>query len=453
MVEATSLSSALPAGAAAPLVGLPALRVFEVFEFVDERWLLVATDAAVVPCRGCGQRAESKGRTTVHVRDLPVGAKATRLVWVKRIWRCRDCGRSWREQLDAIGPRAVLTARARVEAARQVGELGRPVAAVAREFGVSWDTVMRAVKVEAAARFADQGIYTVQTRPCVALGVDEKVMNRAAPGRRRRFVTVIVDLARRVPLDIVEGRSKQALRAWLAAQTPAWRQGVRIAALDPAAPYRAALTDPDVGLPNARLVVDHFHICKLANTAIDDVRRRVQQDTLGHRGRAGDPLYQIRKLLLTGVEHLDERGAARLETALAAGDPHLEVGCAHVAKELLRDVYAAGDVFAARGALERFFDWAADVDVPEVTRLATTVDRWRHEVLAYYRTNRTSSGPVEAINGEIEAIDRAARGFRNFGHYRTRILLNTAVAWHTPATPRLRGRHAVTEPSAPSFIA
>jgi transposase len=167
--------------------------------------------------------------------------------------------------------------------------------------------------------------------------------------------------------------------------------------------------------------LDHFHVQKLANAAIDDVRRRVQQETTGHRGRKHDPLYQIRKLLLTASDRLDERGAVRLEAALAAGDPYEEVGCTHMAKELLRAVYAAPDIFAARLALERFFDWTATVEIAEVTRLATTIDRWRDEVLAYFRTGRASSGPVEAVNGEIEQVDRAARGFRNIHHYRMRI--------------------------------
>ena len=236
-------------------------------------------------------------------------------------------------------------------------------------------------------------------------------------------------------------------------ETPGWRARVRIAALDPAAPYRAALCDPEVGLPNAQLVVDHFHISKLANAAIDDVRRRVQQQTTGHRGRKHDPLFEVRKLLLCAHERLDEQGAARLTAALAAGDPYEEVGCTHVAKELLREVYAAGDIYAARLALGRFYDWAAAVDIPEVTRLAGTIDRWSDEVLAYYHTGRASSGPDEAVNGEIEAVDRAARGFRSFHHYRIRMLLKTAVNWHTPVTPRIRGRAAQSDPLTPASIA
>ena len=89
-----------------------------------------------------------------------------------------------------------------------------------------------------------------------------------------------------------------------------------------------------------------------------------------------------------------------------------------------------------------------------MTRLATTIDRWRGEVLAYFRTGHASSGPVEAVNGEIEQVDRAAdRGFRNFHHYRIRMLLKTAVTWHTPTTPRLRGRSGQSDPATPAFIA
>lgn len=130
----------------------------------------------------------------------------------------------------------------------------------------------------ARRRFAAQELFTRQTRPCLAIGVDEKVMNWDGYRRRRRYVTVIVDLARGVPIDIIEGRSKKVLCAWLAAQSPAWRAGVKVAALDPAAPYRAALVDPEVGLPNATLVLDHFHVSKVRREA-PCVRGRVRDPT------------------------------------------------------------------------------------------------------------------------------------------------------------------------------
>src|SRR5437867_9925261 len=99
-----------------------------------------------------------------------------------------------------------------------------------------------------------------------------------------------------------------------------------------------------VPLGHATAVVDHFHAIKLANTVVDQVRRRVQQATLGHRGRKPDPLYHIRKLLLTAAEQLTSRGRVRLRAGLAVGDPGGEVAVAWQGKELLRAVYAASNL-------------------------------------------------------------------------------------------------------------
>jgi transposase len=123
---------------------------------------------------------------------------------------------------------------------------------------------------------------------------------------------------------------------WLTARGDTWCAGITLATLDPAAGWRAALVEH---LPNATLAVDHFHAVGLANTAIDDVRRRPQQATLGHRGRKGDPLYRARRVLLTGFERLTEDRAEWMFDMLAAGDPDGEVGAAVLAKELLREVY------------------------------------------------------------------------------------------------------------------
>ena len=93
--QATSSS---PSSSSVSLLGIDGLRVLDVFEFADERHVFVETVRDHDACRQCGQRAVSGGRHPVQVRDLPVGAKATRLIWHKREWRCRDCGHSWREQ-------------------------------------------------------------------------------------------------------------------------------------------------------------------------------------------------------------------------------------------------------------------------------------------------------------------------------------------------------------------
>src|SRR4030095_15661329 len=144
-------------------------------------------------------------------------------------------------------------------------------------------------------------------------------------------------------------------------------------ALDPWRGYASALVVP---LGHARVVVDHFNTIRLANTVVNQVRRRTQQATLGHRGRKRDPLDRIRKLLLTAQEQLTQRGWVRLRAGLAAGDPGGEVAAAWQGKELLRAVYRAVGPPAARAALDRFYHWTAGVQVPELSRLARTVRAW-----------------------------------------------------------------------------
>ena len=101
--------------------------------------------------------------------------------------------------------------------------------------------------------------------------------------------------------------------------------------------------DPLTGRPSplagVAIVVDPFHIVRLANDALTRCRHRVQQETLEHRGWKGDPLYDVRKLLLLGAERVDDAGWVRIHAALDAGDPNGEVRDTWVAKERVRDVY------------------------------------------------------------------------------------------------------------------
>jgi transposase len=327
----------------------------------------------------------------------------------------------------------VLTERARAEACRRVGKDAHAVAAVARDLGVGWATIMRAV--------ADHGTPLVDdpTRldGVAALGLDETSFLKATRLAPTRYVTGLVDLERGRLLEVVADRTKAAVDGWLHARPAAWLARIGTVALDPWRGYASALVAP---LGHATVVVDHFHAIRLANMVVDQVRRRTQQATLGHRGRKRDPLYRIRKLLLAAAEQLTGRGWARLRAGLAAGDPTGEVAAAWQGKELLRAVYAADGMPAARAALERFYRWSDGVKVAELTRLARTVRAWEAEVLAWHATNGCSNGPTEAINLLIKKVKRVGHGFRNFANYRLRLLLHCGIRWQTPQTARLRGR-------------
>ena len=103
--------------------------------------------------------------------------------------------------------------------------------------------------------------------------------------------------------------------------------------------------------------------------------------------------YRIRKLLITAAEQLTQRGRARLQAGLVAGDPTGEVAAAWHGKELLRAIYAAVAAAAARAALDRFYRWANGVQVAELSRLAHTVRVWEAEIVAWHVTDGCSNGP------------------------------------------------------------
>src|SRR4029453_10490898 len=146
---------------------------------------------------------------------------------------------------------------------------------------------------------------------------------------------------------VVADRTRAAVDGWLGARPRDWLAQVGTGALDPWRGYASPLGTP---LGPAAVVVDHFHAIRLANAVVDQVRRRTQQATLGHRGRKRDPLYRIRKLLLTAQEQLTSRGRVRLRAGLAAGDLFGEVAAAWQGKELLRAVYPAGGLPTAPAA-------------------------------------------------------------------------------------------------------
>ena len=415
------------------LVGLDGFVVAAVDRHDDELWVLVETTATRAWCRTCGVRAQLKQRRSVMVRD--VGShRPVRLVWRKRVWRCGEpaCPTgSWRERSEAIGARRALTERARAQACERV-TAGVSVAAVARDLGVGWHTVMAAVRDHGQPKVDDPA----RLDGVEALGLDETSFRRRTRHARAAMVTGFVDLDTGRLLELIEDRTSKAVSEWLGRQPRAWRERVTVAAIDPYEGYATALRR---ALPHATVVADPFHIVRLANHTVDQVRRRTQQETLGHRGRKGDPLYGVRHLLLLARQRLDDHAQQRIDTALAAGDRYDEVACAWVGKELVRDLYSADGVTAAAAVLDELHDWAVRVDIPELHRLDTTLRRWRTRILAFHDTGVTN-GRTEAANLNIKTIKRVGRGFRNFHNYRLRVLLHCGVDRDTRPTARIRGR-------------
>ena len=425
-------------GLAEVLLGLDGFRVLAVIETVTEVVIDVETTVEVVGCRSCGSRAEAQDRVPVAVRDLACFGRPARLVWRKRRWRCvdADCdAKTWTETVEHVSPRAVMTRRAGVEACRQVGANARPVSQVADELGVCWWTVMAAVIEHGTPLVEDPN----RVGPVDKLGVDETSWLRASRHHATLYATGLVDLDRHILIDMVEGNSAGDLRQWCARQDPGWLEGITTVATDLAESYRAGLDNEH--LADATRVADPFHVVRVANRCVDQVRRRVQNETLHHRGRKHDPLYRIRKLLLTGSERLDGRGTDRMLLGLRVGDPNDEVLGAWLAKESVRDVYLTDDPDDAAVLIDKAITGCAQDDVEEIRSLGRTLASWRTEILEHHHTG-ASNGPTEGLNLCVKKVKRCGHGFRTFHHYRLRVLLHAGgVTWPTrPAPPRIRTR-------------
>jgi transposase len=275
-------------------------------------------------CRRCGCEGSPRDSVTRRLAHEPFGWRPTILLVTLRRYRCAGCGHVWRQDTSkAAQPRAKLSRRALRWALEAIVCQHLTIARVAEALAVTWNTANDAVLAEGKRVLISDPhrLDGVQV-----IGVDEHAWRHTRRGDR--YVTVIIDLTpvregtgpARL-LDMVEGRSKQVFKTWLEAQPADFRDGIEVAAMDGFTGFKTAAQEE---LPDAVAVMDPFHVVALAGDALDRCRQRVQQDTCGHRGRAGDPLYGIRRVLRTGADLLTDRQRVRLQ-AVFADEAHVEV--------------------------------------------------------------------------------------------------------------------------------
>jgi transposase len=397
--------------------------------------LTVTVESAEEPmgCPTCGVVAHGHGRREVRLVDAPAFGKPATLVWRKRRWRCPEpaCAVGvFSEQDETLArPRGLLTVRACRWAIAELRREHASVQGLARRLGTTWRTVWTSIRPLLQAADADPSRFDGVT----ILGVDEHVWHHvstkpvAEGGRGPKELTGMVDLTRDEHgrtrarlLDLVPGRSGQTYKTWLAERGDAFRAAVEIATLDPFHGYKNAIDDQ---LEDAVAVLDAFHVVKLATQVVDDVRRRVQQEIHGHRGRKNDPLYRIRNILRAGEDHLTDRQRARLDAAWLADERHVEVELAWRCAQRVRAAYHQDTHAAGRTVAETIVATFASCPIPEIARLGRTLKQWREAFLGYFDTAGASNGGTEAVNGLIELHRRIARGFRNPENYRLRMLL------------------------------
>jgi transposase len=397
------------------------------------RVIHVRTTDTPQACPSCATHSTSvKGWVLTQPCDLSFPV-ATRLLWHKRRWRCQHpaCPRSsFTESVPQIPSRKRVTSRLRAAAGRAVALAGRTVAQAAADCGLSWPVVHAAFLDHATARLPDE------PQPVAALGIDET--RRGTPRFALdtdtgvfeqitdRWHTGFVDLTGdQGLLGQVEGRCSATAGSWLAARTQQWRENVQVVAIDMCSAYRAAVQKH---LPHATLVVDHFHVVQLANQMVSSVRRRVTTTLRGRRVRKDDPEYGVRRRLMRNREDLtDEKFTDMWNRLVDLGPAGEEILAAWIAKEELRALLALARTSTSRHQISHhlwtFYRWCADTDIPELHRLARTIQAWWPQIEAFILTGVTNAAS-EGVNRLIKLEARNAFGFRN------------------PINQRLRSRYA-----------
>ena len=407
---------------------------------------VVTADSAAAGCPECGTVSRSvKAKTVTAPKDLPYGDDPIRVAWHKVRWRCGEsaCGRgSFTEAIPEVPAGRRSTGRLRAAIGRAVGDAARSVAEVSEAFGVSWPTAQAAFTEAAKAQLTEP-------EPTAVLGIDETRRGRPRwvydelTGRWARidpYDTGLVDLAgSQGLLGQATGRTSAAVITWLGQRSPEFREAIRFVAIDPAAVYAKAVSTAGL-LPNARLVVDHFHIVKLANDAVTRVRRRVIWEQKGRRGRKIDPAWANRRRLLSARERLSDKAFTTMWNSLIDADWSAQILTAWIAKEELRKLLSLARTGASRdqiGArLYTFYDWCARADIDELSTLASTVETWWPAIEAFIDTGITNAR-TEGINRLLKQVKRSACGFRNTDNSHRRIRFH-CTRTHRAATAASR---------------
>jgi len=352
-------------------------------------------------CSACGSdHVASRGQVERQFRCLPIGHRPVTVVLpIPRVW-CLNCGAIRQVALDFAEPRRSYTKGF----ARYALELSRfmTIQDVAHHLGVGWDLIKEIQKQDLTRRFGRPPLKQLRQ-----LAIDE-----IAVGRGHRYLTLVLDLESGVVVHVGRGKGADALEAF-------WKRlrrcGAKIEAVatDMGPAYIEAVRRR---LPNATLVFDRFHVMKLFNDKLSQLRRQLyQRATAEHR----QVLKRVRWLLVKRPEHLDpvRKERERLDEALKLNEP---LATAYYLKEEFGEFWEQDDEDEATAFL---LDWLARAEASGITilvGLAKTLRKHALGLVAWYEYP-ISTGPLEGTNNKIKTMQRQAYGYRDEEFFKLKI--------------------------------
>ena len=363
---------------------------------------VIEHDPDKLRCGHCGSdQVRREGQVERRFRSLPIGSRPTWIaLGVQRLW-CSRCGHTRQARLGFADQRVSYT-RAFERYALELGE-HMTIQAVAIHLGVSWDVIKDIQKRRLQQRFR-----RISLRNLRQIAIDE-----ISIGKGHNYLTVVLDLDSGAVVFIGQGKGADAL-------DPFWKSlrasgaNVRAVATDMSPAYTLAVAQ---NLPDVVHVFDRFHVIKLFNDKLSDLRRQMHNhaETAEHK----QVIKGTRWLLLKNPENLDGKRneRARLDEALRLNQP---LSTAYYLKEDLRQLWAQPGKRAAGKFLTDWIARAAASGVAMLKKLANTMQLHRKGLLAWYH-HPISTGPLEGTNNKIKTMQRQAYGYRDQEFFRLKI--------------------------------
>jgi transposase len=354
-------------------------------------------------CPVCGSdHVIGRGQNCRRFRTVSIGSKPVCLMLAVPRVECHDCGVVRQVKIGFADPRVTYTHAFE----RYALELSQymTIQDVADHLCISWDVIKEIQKADLKRRFDRPKLKHLRQ-----IAIDE-----ISTAKGHVYLTLVLDLESGAVVHVGRGKGGDALKEFW---TRLRRSGAKIEAVatDMSPAYIDAVT---THLPGARLVFDRFHVIKLYNDKLSELRRALYhqlQDTLQKNVLKG-----TRWLLLKRPEHLDptRNEPKRLQEALRLNEP---LATAYYLKEELNEVWNEDDEEAAQGVLMDWILYAESTGIRMLQNFAKTLRLHAMGILAYY-DHPISTGPLEGTNNKIKTMKRQAYGFRDQEFLRLKIL-------------------------------
>jgi transposase len=271
-----------------------------------------------------------------------------------------------------------------------------------RLLGLGWEAAQRIMNAA-----VERGLERRDLEEIKHVGIDEKNF-----GKGHDYVSVMTDIGGGRVLEVVPGRTQEAADSLWKTLSNEQREQVEAVAVDM---WAAFVNSAEEHIPQADIVHDRFHIAKHLNEAVDQVRR-AEHKALKKEG--DERLTGSRYLWLTNEENLSEERAATFDDLKEA---NLKTSRAWALRELFRDFFEQRSEPQGRAFFQDWYAWASRCRLKPMVRVAKMIKRHLDRIVTWF-THRISNASSEGFNSLIQALKSAARGFRNFENYRTRIL-------------------------------